>query len=361
MDNSIYKVWLSIFAGPDVKGQMILSELLGGPEGVFMASGREIRDTVNSFGGLPGVDDFCGLFTKDLKGAELLLAKAEKCGAKLLHISDEEYPDHLASIPDPPALLWYKGDLSIIEKPGIAIVGTRRCSPYGRWVAEELGRRIAACGERVISGMAEGIDSAGHRGCIRGGGKTAAVFGTGIDICFPHSNLKLYEELQKNHLTLSEVDPGYGGKAWNFPQRNRIISGLSRIVIVVEGALKSGSMITAGLAGEQGRDVFAVPGNINQPGSLGANKLIMDGATPITDLDAVPELLGLQRPGRAGRHPELTSQEETLLKVIRENFGQPAELIAHKTVLPSRDCLALISSLELKGLVNNRGNRLFLS
>ena len=361
MDNNVYKVWLANFAGIDVKGQMILAELFGGPEGVFRASERDIRCTVNSFGGFRGADDQCGLYSKDLKGAEGLLEKAEKCGAKLLYITDEEYPAHLANIPDPPALLWYKGDLSIIEKPGIAIVGTRRCSPYGRWVAEELGRRIAACGENVISGMAEGIDSAGHRGCMRGGGKTAAVFGTGIDVCFPRSNRKLYEELQNDHLTLSEFDPGVYGKAWYFPQRNRIISGLSRAVIVVEGALKSGSMITAGLAGEQGRDVFAVPGNINQPGSLGANKLIMDGATPITDLDAVPELLGLARPGASRRRPELTAQEESLLKTIRENNGQPAELIAHKSVLPSRDCLALISSLELKGLVNSEGNRLFLS
>lgn len=348
MDSSVYKVWLAKYAGLTVKGQILLSELFGGPEGVFRASDGDVRSTLGDV-----------TLRKELNGALRLLDNAGKCGAKALHITDEAYPGHLASIPDPPPLLWYKGDLSVIERPGIAIVGTRRCSPYGRWVADELGKRIARCGCNVISGMAEGIDSAGHKGCIAAGGKTAAVFGTGIDICFPRSNQKLYEELQKDHLTLSEIDPGCPGKSWNFPQRNRIISGLSGAVIVVEGAMKSGSMITAGLAAEQGREVFAVPGNINQPGSLGANKLIMDGATPITDLDAVPELLGLERPGAADRHPELTSQEESLLKTIRENSGQPVELIAHKSVLPSRECLALISSLELKGLVKSEGNRLF--
>lgn len=359
MDDRVYKVWLANYAGLSVKGQLVLSELFGGPEGVYRASDRDIRSVMEGCSYLPEAGKISGLFSRDLSGAEKLLDKAEKCSAKVLHITDNGYPEHLANIPDPPPILWYKGDLSIIEKPGIAIVGTRRCSPYGRWVAEELGKRIARCGGSVISGMAEGVDSAGHKGCIAAGGKTAAVFGTGIDICFPRSNQKLYDDLQKNHLTLSEIDPGYAGQPWNFPKRNRIISGLSRAIIVVEGALKSGSMITAGYAGEHGREVFAVPGNINQPGSLGTNKLIMDGATPITDLDSVPELLGLERPGAAGRRPELTPQEDALLKTIRENNGQPAELIAFKSVLPSRDCLALISSLELKGLVKSEGNRLF--
>ena len=359
MDDTVYKVWLGCCSGLSVREQMLLTEVFGGPEGVFKAADGDIAAVRNNYlTCLAEPQAECPL-SKDLSNAHSLLDRAEKSGAGILYITDGEYPAHLAAIQDPPALLWYKGDLSIIRTPGIAIVGTRRCSPYGRWVAEELGKRIARCGGRVISGMAEGIDSAGHRGCMEEGGRTAAVFGTGIDICFPRSNQKLYAELQRNHLTLTEVEPGCAGKPWNFPRRNRIISGLSRAVIVVEGALKSGSMITAGLAGEQGRDVFAVPGNINQPGSLGANRLIMDGATPVTDLDDLPELLGLERPGASDSLPELTAQEKALLKTIWENNGQPAELIVYRSALPSRDCLALISSLELKGLVNCEGNRLF--
>ena len=145
----------------------------------------------------------------------------------------------------------------------------------------------------VISGMAEGIDSRGHYGCIDADGRTIAVLGTCIDVCFPRSNQTLYDRLARDHLIISEYAPGETTGNWSFPRRNRIIAGLSKAVVVVEGTLKSGSMITANIALEQGRPVFAVPGNIDQPNSLGVNYLIRDGAIPITSIDEIPEILGI--------------------------------------------------------------------
>lgn len=358
-DKYLYEIWLASCRGVSCRGRLLLMELFGGAEGVYNASSAELQQVADAYGDLISQGKGRPVFAHDLEYARGAIKRADACGAGILSINDAEYPEHLAGIPDPPTILYYKGDLSIVKEPGVAIVGTRRCSPYGRWVAGEIAKRIASCGVNVISGMAEGIDSAGHKGCMAAGGKTAAVFGTGIDVCFPNSNAGLYAELQKNHLTISELAPGERGAAWNFPQRNRIISGLSKDVIVVEGAVKSGSMITAGLAAEQGRGVFAVPGNINQPCSIGVNKLIMDGATPIIDLDEVPETLGIQERGKRKRAAALSPEEAKLLKIIKENSGMQAELVVDKAGISAPDCLALISSLELKGLVNSEGRRLF--
>lgn len=358
-DKYLYEIWLASCRGLTCRGRLLLMELFDGAEGVYNASAAEVRQVLDAYGDLVFQGKQRPVLVHDLEYARGAMKRAEECGARILSINDPEYPDHLAGIPDPPTILYYKGDLDIIKDPGIAVVGTRRCSPYGRWVAGEIAKRIAACGVNVISGMAEGIDSAGHRGCIAAGGKTAAVFGTGVDVCFPTSNSGLFAELQKNHLTISELAPGERGMAWNFPQRNRIISGLSKDVIVVEGAMKSGSMITAGLAADQGRGVFAVPGNINQPCSIGVNKLIMDGAAPIIDLDSIPEILGIQERGRRKRAASLSAEEEKVLEVIRGNSGLQPELIVDKSGLYAADCLALISSLELKGLVSREGGRLF--
>ena len=278
----------------------------------------------------------------------------------IIRIDDADYPAHLREIKDPPKRLYYRGDLGLIKYPGIAIVGTRRSSPYGRWAAREIAKRVARCGVPVISGMAEGIDSAAHWGCIAEDMGTVAVFGTGIDICFPVSNEKLMKKIEEKGLILSEYEPGTRGFRFNFPERNRIISGLSKSVIVVEGALKSGSMITARLALEQGRDVFAVPGNIDQPNSIGVNRLIADGAFPIMELSGVEELLGIGK-GRIARMIESFSDEEKIVTgFILEAPGISAEEIAFRSGMDLRTCSLLASALELKGFIRSEGNRLFM-
>ena len=271
-----------------------------------------------------------------------------------------EYPEHLKSIPDAPEKLYYSGDIGLIEHPLIAIVGTRRCSPYGRWAAEKISEKIARCGVSVVSGMASGIDTAAHRGCIKGGMPTIAVLGTGVDICFPASNRQLYERIAAEGLLISEYPPGEGGRPAYFPQRNRIISGLSKSVIVVEGAPRSGSMITARLALEQGRDVFAVPGNIDQPNSLGVNKLIADGAYPILELESVCEVLGIGVTEKQKIIRTLSEEEIMLLGFISEQPGMTIEYAAFKTGFDFLTASTLASGLELKGLVSLRGQRVFL-
>ena len=271
-----------------------------------------------------------------------------------------EFPEHLKSIPDAPALLYYAGDISLVQHPLIAIVGTRRCSPYGRWAAQSIAEKVARSGVSVVSGMAYGIDTAAHKGCIKGGMPTVAVLGTGIDICFPSSNQDLYEKIAAEGLLVSEFPPGMPGLRENFPQRNRIISGLSRSVIVVEGAPRSGSMITARLALEQGRDVFAVPGNIDQPNSLGVNKLIADGAYPILDLDSVCEVLGIGSTEKQKIIRTLSEEEILLLGFVSESPGMTVEYAAFKTGMDFRTASALATGLELKGLVSVRGQRVFL-
>ena len=271
-----------------------------------------------------------------------------------------EYPEHLKSIPDAPEKLFYSGDIGLIEHPLIAVVGTRRCSPYGRWAAEKISEKIARCGVSVVSGMASGIDTAAHRGCIKGGMPTIAVLGTGVDVCFPASNRQLYEKIAAEGLLISEYPPGEGGRPAYFPQRNRIISGLSKSVIVVEGAPRSGSMITARLALEQGRDVFAVPGNIDQPNSLGVNKLIADGAYPILELESVCEVLGIGVTEKQKIIRTLSEEEIMLLGFISEQPGVTIEYAAFKTGFDYLTASTLASGLELKGLVSLRGQRVFL-
>lgn len=280
---------------------------------------------------------------------------------KIITIDDSRYPAHLREIPRAPQQLYCIGNTDLLHQPGIAVVGTRRCSPYGRWAAYELGRKIASCGVTVVSGMAEGIDSRGHWGCLDAGGNTIAVLGTGVDICFPKSNGQLYAQIAEKGLLVSEYPPGERAAAWSFPERNRIISGLSKSVVVVEGAVKSGSMITANLALTQGRDVFAVPGNINQPNSVGVNMLIRDGAMPILNIDEAPELLGINGLAYEKSARQCSPEEAKLLECAKYSPGIETELAAFQCGIAPAEANVLVLAMELKGLVRREGTGLFLA
>ena len=360
----IYCAWLARMVSVPCGLRHELIDLFGSPKAVYDASEADLRQCFELHPGLPRRSAWLGeLLKKDLRKAERNLREAERFGAEVLSYYDPEgsYPEHLRLIPDAPLMLFCAGDIGILKKPGVSIVGTRRCSPYGRWAAGECGKIAAKLGLAVISGMAEGIDSASHKGCLNVGGKTAAVFGTGLDVCFPQSNTVLYKEIREKGVIVSEYDFGGCGQPQFFPLRNRIISGLSSRMIVVEGSLKSGSLISAGLAAEHGHEVIAVPGNINQPGSRGVNQLICDGATPLTSLDDLPRLLGFSGSRRREEAVRALSPDEAALyRLIKEAPGCGPDYLQLNSGLEISSISTLLISLELKKLITRSGASCYL-
>lgn len=227
-------------------------------------------------------------------------------GIVTLDWSHSRYPAWLRMVPDPPPVLWARGGLSVLEQTSVAIVGSRSASQYARQVARTLAAGLAEAGIVVTSGMARGVDGAAHEGSLAAGGRTIAVFGTGVDIVYPVEHAALAERIAASGLLVSELPPGTPPLPWHFPRRNRIISGLSRAVVVVEASERSGSLITAKMALEQGREVMAVPGSVLYGRNSGAHALIKDGAMPVETAADILDALGLDRnaPGRAGTGPE---------------------------------------------------------
>lgn len=220
---------------------------------------------------------------KSLLEAEEILDRCDREGLQLLTYRDAAYPMRLKNIPDPPMVLYYKGQLPELDaSPVIGIVGTRKASAYGLQTAKRLGYQIGSCGGIVVSGMAYGIDGLAMSGALTAGAKVVGVLGCGADIVYPVSNRALFRDVEQYGCILSEFPPGMPPSKWTFPKRNRIISGLSCGVLVVEAPEKSGALITARLAADQGRDVFAVPGNVDQPTCTGSNRLLRDGAIVAT-------------------------------------------------------------------------------
>ena len=252
-----------------------LIEHFGNPEDVFFAEGR--KDYPEELEGLVSK----ALSDRELSQAEKILEQCARKELGLLTFGDKEYPHRLRNIPDPPMVLYYKGNLSNMDQlPAIGIVGTRKASAYGLNMAMKMGFQIARCGGAVVSGMAAGIDAMAMRGGLMGNGPVIGVLGCGADQVYPKSNRALFEDMERFGCILSEFIPGTPPLKWNFPKRNRIISGLSCGVLVVEAPEISGSLITARQAAEQGRDVFVVPGNVDVSGFAGSYRLLREGAIP---------------------------------------------------------------------------------
>lgn len=267
--------------------------------------------------------------------------------------SDARYPPWLRVVPDPPPVIWARGDLSVLEQPSVAIVGSRAASQYAKTVARSLAADLARAGIVVTSGLARGVDGAAHAGCLDAGGRTIAVVGTGIDVVYPQEHETLAERIVRSGLLVSELEPGAPPNAWHFPRRNRIISGLSRAVVVVEASEKSGSLITARLALEQGREVMAVPGSVLYGRNSGAHALIKDGAMPIEDASDILDALGLAaRP--AGRVPSRATMGNAPVETALERAGTDGldlDALAAATGLESEPLLAALTALELDGRV----------
>lgn len=269
--------------------------------------------------------------------------------------SDSRYPAWLRMVPDPPPVLWVRGDLHVFEQPSVAIVGSRGASQYAKVVARKLAAGLADAGVVVTSGMARGVDGAAHAGCLDAGGRTVAVVGTGVDVVYPAEHAELAERIANAGVLVSELEPGAPPNAWHFPRRNRIISGLSRAVVVVEASEKSGSLITARLALEQGREVMAVPGSVLYGQNRGAHALIKDGATPVEDAADILDALGLRGRASGGALPPTPSGEVAPVAPIQAVLesagpdGMDVDELAKATGLDAEALFAALTALEIDG------------
>ena len=280
---------------------------------------------------------------------------------RIIDIGDRVYPQALREIPDPPEKLYCLGDVRLLNRPSLAIVGSRKCSEYGRQTAMKIGKEAGKNNLVVVSGMASGIDSFGHMGALQVGGKTIAVMGCGVDVCYPKENRKLYEQIAQEGLIVSELPPGTEPMPYTFPQRNRIISGISMATVVVEAGINSGALITAERAASQGREVFAVPGNISSQYSLGTNKLIMDGARPIAVVDDIFTGMGLTPAVSEELLEELGAVEQEVYNVIRENGEVTIDFVCRELNKTPVFVNGIVTVLEMKGLVAYNLGKIFVA
>ena len=270
----------------------------------------------------------------------------------LLTLADDDYPSQLLEIADPPPLLYLKGRRELLRQPGFAVVGSRNATPSGLQNAEAFARSLSEAGFTIISGMALGIDAAAHRGGLAAKGSSIAVVGTGLDLVYPARNKALARDLAGNGLIISEFALGTPALAQNFPRRNRIISGLSRGVLVVEAALASGSLITARQAGEQGREVFAIPGSIHSPFSKGCHQLIKQGAKLVEEAnDILIELhWGTAAPTKTTRTESNDIESDPLLSAIGYD-PVPVDVLLQRVKLPADQLISRLTELELDGVI----------
>lgn len=345
------------------------------PQEVFTASSASLRS-------IPGLPEktIANILQFDVERAVQGELDAILSGqAHIVTWQDDEYPDALKNIFDPPPILYLKGQRLHAHDVMVAIVGSRKSSTYGRTVAEQLAKQFALKGVTVVSGMARGIDSAAHRGTIHAGGQTIAVLGCGVDVVYPPEHADLYEEIIAKGTILSELPMTTKPDRRNFPARNRIISGLSLATVVVEAGEQSGALITADMALEQGRDVFAVPGNINSGSSKGTNRLIKQGAALIEHADDVLNAISseIRRELHQDTQPELpfhaaqptpiislpplalTPQEELVLNVIP---AEPIHIddIAMQSQLASGLVSATLMMLEMKNVIRQLAGKMFI-
>ncbi len=350
-----------------------LIEHYGTAERVFHASLTELEAT-----GMLAVSAQSLATGKSLELAQQECVKAAEAGAKIISLSDPEYPSRLKEIYDPPVILFVKGSVEVLAQPGIAMVGTRHPTPYGSGMAERLSTDLAARGLVIISGMARGIDTASHRGAIAAKGKTVAVLGTGIDVMYPKENTRLAEQIVAlGGALISEFPVGTFPAPQNFPIRNRIISGMSAGVLVVEAAEYSGTRITSRCALEQNRDVYAVPGNVTNKNSWGPNTLIKQGAKLVATWEDVWEelptdvqvvLSAMQNespePETASLFPDeaISPHEKKILKLLKADesthIDQLVELLENE--MSSSEIFAALFELELNGKIRQLPGKNFV-
>ena len=348
--------WLRLTLIPGIGGesQRKLLAAFGLPEAIFAAGRLATRAVIGDRADL--------LFDFDpAEAVDRSIEWASQPGQTILTLADETYPQALLEIADPPSLLYVRGNAELLQKRGLAMVGSRNATPQGLQTAENFAKALAAKGLCIISGLALGIDAAAHRGALAGDGDTVAVIGTGADRIYPARNKELALAIVDRGAVISEFPLGTPAIAANFPRRNRIISGLSRGVLVVEAAPESGSLITARLAGEQGREVFAIPGSIHSPVARGCHKLIKQGAKLVeTASDVLEELGNFEVPAKQAE-PSPRINEDPLLAALGHDPCSLDDLVEY-TGKSADQLLPELLILELSGriatLPGNRYQRL---
>jgi DNA processing protein len=368
LDSSLSWLALSLTPGLASRLSARLLRRFDSPEGVFRASLAQLESC-----NLPGSVAQAVFKKEAFKRAEKELAAVGRiAGCRLLNWTEPEYPQSLLQIYDPPVMLYVRGDPQILNLPSISIVGTRKPTLYGTQLAERLGRDLAARGLVIVSGMARGIDAIGHRGAMAANGRAIGVLGTGIDICYPKENKKLYEKVLERGAIIGEFPLGTHPAPENFPVRNRIVAGMPLGVIVVEGAQYSGSLITARLAMEFGREVFGVPGNVTQPASFAPNQLIKQGAKLVAGAEDVIEelptpvraaLVQAERPEAEQRNlllaASLNTSEKKLYELLSTEEPRHIDDIVERSGLNSSEVLATLFDLEMKGIIRQLPGKQF--
>jgi DNA processing protein len=354
--------WLAMTLTPGLASRLSsrLLRRFESPEGIFRATLSQLESC-----NLPAPVAQAIVKKESFKRAEKELAAVRNIpNCALINWSDPEYPRNLLQIYDPPVLLYVRGDPQILNHPSISIVGTRRPTLYGTQMAERLGRDLAARGLVIVSGMARGIDAIGHDGALRANAPVIGVLGTGIDVCYPKENKKLFERALERGAILSEFPTRTHPAPENFPIRNRIVAGMPLGVVIVEGAEYSGSLITARLAMEFGREVFGVPGNVTQPVSYAPNQLIKQGAKLVTSAEDVIEelptpvraaLVRAEQPLAEQRNlmasEALNDSEKTIFLLLNVDAPTPIDDIVERSGLHSSEVLATLFNLEMKSIV----------
>ncbi len=319
-------------------------------KGVSLASFWEDRDLAISLGVKKSLWER-GRSLLDSSWPEEEQARCASSGGRIISQGDDEYPTGLMDLDDPPPVLYLRGRLQV-SRPSVSVVGTRRCSTYGVAVANSLGLKLAQGKISVISGGASGVDGAAHSGALDGGGYTLAVLGTGVDLVYPRGHDRLFSSiLRSGGGLLSRFPMGEPGRRWNFPKRNGMIAALATHVVVVESPMTGGSMITARLAGELGREIWAVPGSIDRDISKGSNRLIFDGAQPLWDLDHFLGLLVGE-----GQLPLFGDRDGSpVLKGVRSSGKITLDELSSRVGLSVPEVMASLVSLEMDGKVYRSG------
>ena len=362
--------WLALALTPGLASRLsarLLREF-GSPEEVFRAPLGRLEACR-----LPAPVAQAVFKKQSFKRAEKELAltrRIDRC--KLVNWTDPEYPQTLLQIYDPPVMLYVRGDAEVLNLASISVVGTRRPTLYGTQMAERLGRELAARGLVVVSGMARGIDAIGHQGAMAANGRAVGVLGTGVDVCYPKENRKLYEKVLERGAIMSEFPLGTHPAPENFPVRNRIVAGMPLGVVVVEGAQYSGSLITARLAMEFGREVFGVPGNVTQPVSFAPNLLIKQGAKLVTNAaDVIEELptpvraalVQAEQPETEQRNllaaASLNSSEKKIYELLSTDQAKHIDDIVEQSGLNSSEVLATLFDMEMKGIIRQTPGKQF--
>jgi len=337
-------IGLSLIPGLGIQSFCQLLRTFNDPAGIYAASFSQLRSVVT--------EPVARLIAQapDNQAIAPALEWLEQSGNQMVTLADANYPRALLEIPDPPPLLYCKGQLSLLNTISIAVVGSRNASPQGEKNAEDFSQALSHQGYCIISGMALGIDGAAHRGALKGTGSTIAVVGTGMDIVYPARHRELAHQIAEHGLLISEFPLGTPSRAQNFPRRNRIISGLAVGCLVVEANLQSGSLITARLAAEQGREVFAIPGSIHSPLSKGCHQLIKQGAKLVDNIQDIVDELGGASLASSGNTLEVVTQSHPLLDCMGYD-PITMDALVQLSGLTSDNLSAMLMVLELESKI----------